>query len=284
MTPGETFSPASIRRDSFDVAAEDGLVVRGDALLPPGATTAVVLCHGFKGFGRWGFFPYLAEKIAEAGMHAISFDFSGSGVGADRETFTEAAAFERNTYLKELRDVARVEAEAQARGWLGERYGLFGHSRGGGVAVLHAARSAHVGALVTWASIAIFGRWPAHEIPGWRERGWLEVKNGRAGEMLRVGTGVLEEMERFGRTELDILAAAGRLTIPWLIVHGTKDETVPVEDATRLHAAASGARAELLLVDGADHTFGSRHPLGVPSVALVEAARDTVAFLRGALA
>lgn len=284
MTPGETFARESVRRDSFSFPMEDGLVVRGDALLPPGATTAVVLCHGFKGFARWAFFPYLVEKIAEAGMHAIAFDFSGSGVGPDRESFTETAAFERNTYSKELRDVAAVEREAHARGWLGERYGLFGHSRGGAVATIHASRSARVGALVTWSSIAVFGRWPAEEIPGWRERGWLEVKNGRTGPALRLGTDVLDELDRLGRTELDVLAAAGRITVPWLIVHGTKDEAVPVEDAHRLHDAAALARAQLLLVDGADHTFGARHPLGVPSVALVEAARDTVAFFDGALA
>ena len=284
MTSGESFARDSIRRDSFAFPTEEGLVIRGDALLPPGATTAVVLCHGFKGFGRWAFLPYLAEKIADAGMHAITFDFSGSGVGPDRETFSESAAFERNTYTKEIRDLAQVEREAHAHGWLGERYGLFGHSRGGAVALIHATRSTHVGALVTWSSIAVLGRWPAHEIPGWRERGYLEVKNGRAGPALRLGTGVLEEIDRLGRTELDVLAAAGRLTVPWLIVHGTKDELVPVDDAHRLHDAATRSRAELLLVDGADHTFGARHPLGVPSVALTEAARDTVAFFDGVLA
>ena len=284
MTPGETFARESVRRESFALPVDDDLVIRGDALLPPGATTAVVLCHGFKGFGRWSFFPWLAEKIADAGMHAIAFDFSGSGIGPDRESFTESRAFERNTYTRELRDLAAVEAEAHARGWLGESYGLFGHSRGGAIAILHAARAPRVGALVTWASVATLGRWPPGEIPGWRERGWLEVPTSRAGEPLRLGTGVLEEIERLGRTELDVLAAAGRVRVPWLIVHGTKDDVVPPEDARLLHEAAVEHRAELLLVDDGDHTFGARHPLGVPSVALVEATRDSVAFLQGALA
>jgi alpha-beta hydrolase superfamily lysophospholipase len=283
VTPRETFARESIRRESFALTTEDGLVVRGDALLPPGATTAVVLCHGFKGFARWAFFPYVAEKIAEAGMHAIAFDFSGSGIGPDRERFTEAHAFERNTYTRELRDVALVEAEAHARGWLGETYGLFGHSRGGAIAILHAARTPRVGALVTWSSIAALGRWPADEIPGWRERGARDVPNGRGGT-LRLGTAVLDEYERLGRTELNVLAAASRVRVPWLIVHGAKDDLVPPDDAQQLHAAAIGRRAELLLVDDADHTFGARHPLGVPSVPLVEATRDSVAFLQGALA
>jgi uncharacterized protein len=284
VTPRETFARESIRRDSFVLPVANGLVVRGDALLPPGATTAVVLCHGFKGFGRWAFFPYVAERIAEAGMHAIAFDFSGSGVGADREGFTETQAFEHNTYTKELRDLALVEEEAHARGWLGERYGLFGHSRGGAIAVLRAARTARVGALVTWSSIAVLGRWPEKEVAGWRERGWLDVRNGRSGPPLRIATDVLEEYDRLGRTELNVLAAAARIRVPWLIVHGTKDETVPAEDARQLHDAATGTRVELLLVDDADHTFGARHPLGVPSVALVEATRDSVAFLQGVLA
>ena len=42
--------------------------------------------HGFKGFKDWGFFPHLADRLARAGLVAVSFNFSGSGVGPDGET------------------------------------------------------------------------------------------------------------------------------------------------------------------------------------------------------
>jgi len=41
---------------------------------------AVVVVHGFKGFKDWGMFPRLAERLAQAGFSAVSFNMSGSGV------------------------------------------------------------------------------------------------------------------------------------------------------------------------------------------------------------
>ena len=98
---------AALHEEAFELPAGDpaaaaaGLRIRGEARIPvrpPGATAqGVILCHGFKGFGRWGFFPYLAERLAAEGLTAVTFDFSGSGVGPDRETFTELHAFAANS-------------------------------------------------------------------------------------------------------------------------------------------------------------------------------------------
>ena len=43
------------------------------------------------------------------------------------------------------------------------------------------------------------------------------------------------------------------------MVHGEGDATVDVSCGRRL--AAAGPRSELLVIDGADHTFGARHPM-----------------------
>jgi len=61
------------------------------------------------------------------------------------------------------------------------------------------------------------------------------------------------------RERLDVLASASRLETPWLIVHGAKDETVPVADAHTLYAT-TGDNAELHIVDNGTHTFGAAHP------------------------
>ncbi|WP_181008588.1 alpha/beta hydrolase [Sphingomonas montanisoli] len=52
--------------------------------------------------------------------------------------------------------------------------------------------------------------------------------------------------------EFDNLAAAQRLSSPWLILHGTADETVPFGNAGRLKAAAA-AGAKLIPLDGVGH-------------------------------
>jgi len=113
------------------------LTIRGEAYHPNGASAdesspgTVVICHGFKGFAHWAFFPYLAAAIADHGMRAITFDFSGSGVGPDRENFTVLEEFTANTFTQELDDLAEVIAESRRRGWIDRQFGLFGHSRGG---------------------------------------------------------------------------------------------------------------------------------------------------------
>jgi alpha-beta hydrolase superfamily lysophospholipase len=179
-------APASFELPAGDPAAGPrGRRVRGDALVPPDARQGVILCHGFKGFARWGFFPHLAERLAALGLAVVSFDSSGSGVGPDRETFTELDAFAENLYARDLADLAAVERHARAEGWVRDGFGLFGHSRGGGVAVLHAGgadgRAPAVGALVTWSAIASVLRWSAPDRERWRAAGQLECPTAAPG-------------------------------------------------------------------------------------------------------
>jgi uncharacterized protein len=270
--------------ETFEFRREhDGreVVIRGDTYLGSDATTGVVFCHGFKGFGRWGFYPYLAPHVAAAGLNAVTFDFSGSGVGPDRETYTDRDGFARNTYSQELADVEAVVANARDRGWLGERYGVFGHSRGGGVAILHCARSPSVGALVTWAAIGHVLRWMPHEVDEWKQRGYTEIVNARTGDVLPLNVTLLEECERLHETALNVERAAAGLAIPWLLVHGTADESVNVENAHHLYAAAGGpaaANVDLAILQGANHVFGAAHPLGPVPPDLNALVRRTAGF------
>jgi dienelactone hydrolase len=214
------------------------------------ARPAVVVLHGFKGFKDWGMFPPLAERLARAGFSAVSLNVSGAGVD-DEGMFSYPERFGRNTFSAELGDLGRV-IDALAAGGLGvpapSSIGLLGHSRGGGVAILRAADDARVRALVTWAAIAT---------ETWRASGRQDVVNARTGEVLPLYTEVLDDIDTRS-AQLDIEAAAARVAAPWLIVHGTHDEAVPVAEAERL--AAAQPRAVLERIEGAGHTFGARHP------------------------
>lgn len=257
------------------------LVVRGEAYHPeaaPSAAGTVVICHGFKGFAHWAFFPYLASAIAESGVRAITFDFSGSGVGPDRENFSQLEEFTTNTFTQELTDLDQVIAESRRRGWIDKGFGLFGHSRGGGVAILHASHDRAVKALVTWASISNTFRWSDSDVAAWRQRGYTDIHNSRTGQDMRLGTALLDEVESLGKTKLDVSAAARRIAVPWLIVHGEGDETVPLKEAELLHELSPG-RTTLWKVEGGNHAFGASHPVSdaPPTLALVT--RGTVAFL-----
>src|SRR5207248_6779068 len=144
-----------------------------------------------------------------------------------------------------------------------------GHSRGGGAAILNAAGDPRAAGLVTWSAISTVLRWSPAETARWRADGLLEVPNTRTGQILHVDTVFLDECESLAATTLDIRGAASRLEIPWLIIHGTQDETVPFREAEELRDASRGGSATLLPIEGANHTFDVRHPVTAPSAALV---------------
>jgi dienelactone hydrolase len=242
---------------------------------------AVVICHGFKGFKDWGFFPRAAERLATAGFAAWSFNFSGSGVGEDGETFGELDRWARQTLTGDLADLATVVDRAVEEGapWVG----LLGHSRGGATALLQAARDARIRALVTWAAVDGFDRWPAEEIDRWRRDGTIDVVNLRTGQRLPLGLDLLDDLDRHRTGVLDIGAAASSLRIPWLIVHGSADESVPFAAGQALHRASRSAGSEFLEVAGAGHTFGVRHPWSGSTPEFDRVLERTVEFFAAAL-
>jgi dienelactone hydrolase len=247
---------------------------------------AVVIVHGFKGFKDWGMFPPLAERLARAGMTAVSFNMSGSGVD-DAGDFTLPERFGRNTYSAELADLDRV-LSALAAGELGvpgpTGIGLVGHSRGGGIAILQAAGDERVQALVTWSAIATVDRWSEEAKAAWRRRGHVNIQNSRTGQVFPLRTDVLDDLEQHGEGSLNILKAAAAIGMPWLIVHGARDETVDLADAEALKAASGRDSTQLVVIAGAGHTFYAVHPWQGAGPEVAEAFDTTAAFLSRHLA
>lgn len=261
----------------FTRTLEPGVVIRGDVRSPDRPPrSAVVVVHGFKGFKDWGFFPHACERLAEAGHAVVSFNFSHNGVGDDPLEFTELERFAANTLARELDELHRVIDEAREGTLLGrlpERLGVLGHSRGGGQAILAAAEHRGVDAIATWAAVSDFDRW-SHEVKAeWRERGRITVLNSRTGQEMPLDVGLLDDFEA-NRERLDIVAAARRVSVPWLIVHGLDDETVDPDEGRRLAGLASSGR--LVLVEGAGHTFEARHPFAGSTPQLDRALEATV--------
>lgn len=249
---------------------------RGGELRP-----TVVVCHGFKGFKDWGFFPKVADRLALAGYTAVSFNFSGSGVGPDSEVVDEPERWFRQTLTGDLADLGTVvdHMASSSPPWIG----LLGHSRGGATAVLQAARDPRIAALVTWAAVATFHRYPPADLAQWRREGRIEVVNARTGQALPIGTGLLDDLEAHGAGTLDVLAAASRVDVPWLLAHGAADESVPCAEAERLAAASAPGCARLLKVEGAGHTFGVRHPWAGATAEFDDLLQATVGFLAATL-
>jgi dienelactone hydrolase len=264
--------------EAFELERDSG-ALRGLITLSerPGPRPTIVICHGFKGFMEWGFFPYLAELFAQRGFTAIRFNFSGAGMAPGDQRVTDLDAFGGATFGGDVDDARAIVAAAGQQIAPGRvdrrRLGLLGHSRGGGAALLSAAEEADLAALVTWSAVATFDRVPPEHKEAWHRDGELPIENARTRQVVPVRVEVLEDLEA-NPERYDLGAAAARRRTPWLIVHGDLDQTVPVGEAEALRAAAT-APVELVRVEDGDHTFGAKHPFVGPTPPLVEAMNAT---------
>ncbi len=264
----------------LEATADPGRVIRGRLHGPRGFVTSrrglphVIVIHGFKGFMNWGFFPDIARRIAEREMVAVAFNMSGSGIGTDLETFSEPKAFAQNTISRELQDLELV------RRWIGgchapgvnpENAALIGHSRGGGLALLHAADHSDVRSIVTWAAVSNVDRFDANTKAMWREHGSRVIRNARTGEDQRLDVALLDDIER-NRARFDIEAACRRLEAPTLLVQGDADDVVRPREMETLAARIDASLRNTLLIPGASHTFGISHPMRAGTVEAWEAA------------
>jgi dienelactone hydrolase len=239
----------------------------------------VAIVHGFKGFADWGFFPELSQRLAAAGFAALRVNFShnGTGQGDDSVEFTRLDLFERDRMSYRLFDL--MSAIRATRGRYPEvdpdRLALLGHSLGGAVCLL-ALKSLSVKCLVTVASVD-YTRLPADQESVVRDQGRLLIPNARTNQMMPVGLAAVRDLDAHA-DEYDLDAAASMDEAPWLIAHGTSDETVPVSAARRL-AGLAGERARLSLLDGSDHVLGCSHPYAGSTSHLDRFCSESIRFL-----
>lgn len=242
----------------FTLQSEEGLPIRGNFSLPHDAPRAlVVVVHGFKGFKDWGFFPWLATRLGEHRLVVCRFNMSRSGIGDDPESFDRLDLFADDTYATQLADLRTVIRFAQERAPALPTF-LLGHSRGGGIALLGAADVPDLKGVVLWSPIARADRWDEAAKRTWRATGSLDILNQRTQQNMRMSTRILDDYEANAQ-RYDILAAASRVNVPLLVIHGGKDESVPVSEGREI--AARAPEPSLLVIDKASHTYNAIHPL-----------------------
>lgn len=231
-----------------------------------GKKPVVIFCHGYKGFKDWGTWNQMAEAFAQNGFMFVKFNFAFNGGTLNQPIdFPDLEAFGENTFTKELDDLDVV------LDWIcGEKFpysesadtsniSLMGHSRGGGVVIIKAAEDSRIKQLVTLAAVSDFGdRFPSGpELDDWKKSKIIYVENSRTKQQMphnyEFYTDFIENEKR-----LTISNAAKALKIPFLIVHGTEDPTVDVDNARQLKEW--NPHAELFLLEGSNHVFEASHP------------------------
>lgn len=276
---------------SHQFTGSDGRPFRADLHLSAPDAPLVLVAHGFKGFRDWGFFPFLAESLREAGLNALRFDFSHNGV--EERDFDRLDLFALDTWTRHQEDLAAIlsaipaakddPAAGPAAGGAPvlaiqpPRIGILGHSRGGSDAVLFAAQEPRIDAVCTWAGVANLTRGFDDAEVVLRRTGYYPIQNARTRQLMPVARAQFDDARRY-----DPLEAAGRLRErALLVVHGDEDISVPVADAHAL--ARAHGQTEAMVVLGAGHTFGATHPFRGPTRELESALSVTIDFFRTAL-
>ncbi len=252
-----------IRREHIDLYNQSGNRIHGDIRYEPTLREkpVIIICHSFMAFKDWGFFPVIGEWFAKSGFIALTFNYSHDGVEGDNDRITDFDKFERNTFSKEVEDT-RVVVDAVSDGIVGagiidrSKIVLLGHSRGGAIAILHASIDDRVKSVVSWSPIVSFDRWTPHQKEQWKKRGYLPLAKDSTASPLRLGIDLLYDVE-LNNEKLDLLKAANRIKIPWLILHGKADVTVPCDEAENLFKASNTATTDLVLLDKIGHLYNA---------------------------
>lgn len=225
----------------------------------------VIFCHGYKGYKDWGAWNLVAESFAKQGVFFIKMNFSHNGGTKEQPIdFPDLEAFGQNNFIKELDDLDSViswvyNSKIYENEINKQRITLIGHSRGGGIVLLKAASDKRISSVITWAGVSDFAsRFPAGEqLELWRENGVAYITNARTNQQM---PHYFQFYTNFKENEssLTIRTAVKELSIPCLIVHGSNDETVLLEEAKLLNSW--NPKTQLSVIDKANHSFGSAQP------------------------
>lgn len=226
----------------------------------------LIFCHGYKGFKDWGLWDLMAEAFARRGFFFIKFNFSFNGGTLEQPIdFPDLDAFGENTFTRELDDLEVVldwisNENSEYSNYVDlSNISLMGHSRGGGTAIIKASEDDRISRLITLASVSDFAaRFPqGKEFEAWKAAGIGYITNTRTKQQMPHRFSFYEDFEA-NEERLTISRAVRSLDKPFLIIHGTEDLTVNVDNARHLKEWCP--KAELFLLEGADHVFGGSHP------------------------
>lgn len=203
---------------------------------PTDTTKVVIIGHGVTGNLDRPWAEGLANALAAADMPALRFSFSGNG--------ESEGDFRESTISKEVEDLGAVIDALKAEGYGEVIYA--GHSMGGAVGVLRAASDKRIHRLISLAGMVHTQKFCKVEFGDQEpDQGFMWED-----EDCPLSSTFVNDMNQIG----SVLEIGRQITVPWLLVHGTADDVVPIEESREIFNVAREPKA-LVEIKGANHVF-----------------------------
>ncbi|MFQ6088183.1 MAG: alpha/beta hydrolase family protein [Candidatus Methanofastidiosia archaeon] len=177
----------------------------------PASDICVVTCHGLFYSKESEKYVEISKEFSKNNIAVLRFDFRGCGESSGR--------FEKSTLSQRLEDLEKVLE------YVFENFnsvGILGSSFGGVVSLIEASKNPKIGCVVTWSS-------PFHLVS-------LFKSHSVEGEFL-------EDLKRYNMVEVS------KNVRNLLVIHGSRDELVPLQHAKDLYKNASNPKKLKILED-----------------------------------
>ena len=202
----------------------------------------IILCHGFSTSKDGRTYVRLEEILNKKGISTFRFDFFGHGESEGK--------FEEITTSEAADDVQNAIKFLKESGY--KKICLVGSSFGGMASIIAASKTDDVYALALKSPVSDYigmsvDQHNEQEIKNWEEKGFIDI-NGVDDEKRKLNYSFYKDAERINGYD-----AAKKIKIPTLIVHGDRDETVPIEQSKRTASLIENCRLEI--IEGGDHKY-----------------------------
>lgn len=193
----------------------------------------VVIGHGVTGNKDRPLIIALAESLSSHGIHTLRFSYSGNGASEGR--------FEDSCISKEVEDLGCV---LDALSDYDIAYA--GHSMGAAVGVLRASKDDRIKKLISLAGMVHTKAFAEREFGEETPDEGLMWENPEC----PLSSTYMKDMADVS----SVLNLGASVRVPWLLVHGTEDDVVPLQDSLDMLPLANQS-VELYQIEGADHVF-----------------------------
>jgi dipeptidyl aminopeptidase/acylaminoacyl peptidase len=208
------------------------------------AKPIVILCHGFFRSKDSKTYVGLERILNEEGISTFRFDFFGHGESGGK--------FEEVTTSEAVDDVLGAIKFLKESGY--KKIGLMGSSFGGMASILAASRVDDLYVLALKSPVSDYSslfqdHQNEQEVKKIKEKGFTYITD-IEGKKRRLNISFFIDAQK-----ADAYEAAKKIKIPALIVHGDKDDSVPVEQSQRTASLMENCRLEV--IEGADHGYSN---------------------------